>query len=321
MPPAVLADPGQLESALLNIAINARDAMPERRHAALPRADALRALPDEVRGRGRRRGGAERFVAISIADNGTGMSDEVRERAFEPFFTTKEAGRGTGLGLSTVYGFVKQSRGAHRARQRAGRRARRSRCTCRRPASDDAPANDVGEVERAIPPGLRVLLVEDDAEVRSRRAPLPRDARLPRHQRCAERASRRCSRSSTGHEFDLLLSDIALGAGHARHRARRRAQERYPALGVAADVGLLGGAARRGPRLAAGLGAAAQALHARRAGAAIARVRSGLKRGGRERRRSLTEQRSRREAALHEGRSARRRRGCGRRGGPSRRSR
>ena len=105
--PPVLADPGQLESAMLNIAINARDAMPEGGTLRF-RAEACAALPDPVRDElddpGSAAGG---FVAISIADTGSGMSNQVKERAFEPFFTTKEVGRGTGLGLSTVYGFVK----------------------------------------------------------------------------------------------------------------------------------------------------------------------------------------------------------------------
>jgi PAS domain S-box-containing protein len=110
--PPVLADPGQLESALLNIAINARDAMPEGGALAF-RAMPVDGLPAELRHDLDPKGSPDgRFVAISIADTGAGMSDEVRERAFEPFFTTKEAGRGTGLGLSTVYGFVRQSRGA-----------------------------------------------------------------------------------------------------------------------------------------------------------------------------------------------------------------
>ena len=116
--PAVLADPGQLEAALLNIAINARDAMPNGGSLRF-RAEAFAGLPagmedsadaSDPAGLG--------FVAISIADNGIGMSEDVKERAFEPFFTTKAPGRGTGLGLSTVYGFVKQSRGALARRQR-----------------------------------------------------------------------------------------------------------------------------------------------------------------------------------------------------------
>ena len=109
--PPCLADPGQLESALLNIAINARDAMPEggtlsfscrsiRVSAAATCATSCLTRAEDA------------YVAIAISDTGGGMSEAVKERAFEPFFTTKEAGRGTGLGLSTVYGFAKQSHGA-----------------------------------------------------------------------------------------------------------------------------------------------------------------------------------------------------------------
>jgi len=93
--PPCHADPSQLESALLNIAINARDAMPDGGLLAFSAAPV-----------------AGDFVAITIADNGSGMSALERERAFEPFFTTKEKGRGTGLGLSTVHGFMQQSGGS-----------------------------------------------------------------------------------------------------------------------------------------------------------------------------------------------------------------
>ena len=175
---AVLADPGQLESALLNIAINARDAMPDggtlrfrgRRCTALPAEVAATSSATRRAGSG--------FVAISIADTGTGMSDEVKERAFEPFFTTKEAGRGTGLGLSTVYGFVKQSSGAVTIDSAPGSgttvtlylpAARRGA-----PAGDADDAADCGE----LPAGLAVLLVEDDAEVRAVVRTLPRHAGL-----------------------------------------------------------------------------------------------------------------------------------------------
>ena len=102
------ADPHQLETALLNLAINARDAMPNggrlmisAENATLDAATVAR-LPDVDAGE---------YVRIVVSDTGSGMTPEVREAAFEPFFTTKPIGQGSGLGLSQVYGFVKQSRG------------------------------------------------------------------------------------------------------------------------------------------------------------------------------------------------------------------
>ncbi len=107
----VEADPNQLESALLNLAINARDAMPEggRLNVTATNVTLGEAALDEDGGAAG--SGPGDFVAISVADTGTGMTAEVRRTAFDPFFTTKPVGQGSGLGLSQVYGFVKQSHG------------------------------------------------------------------------------------------------------------------------------------------------------------------------------------------------------------------
>ena len=102
------ADPHQLETALLNLAINARDAMPNGGRLMISTSNArldaaaTAGLPDVDAGD---------YVRIAVSDTGTGMTSEVREAAFEPFFTTKPIGKGSGLGLSQVYGFVKQSQG------------------------------------------------------------------------------------------------------------------------------------------------------------------------------------------------------------------
>ncbi len=104
---AALIDPSQLQSALLNLAINARDAMPHGGSLTIETEEIDVKLVDSLAS-GVPPG---RYVALSVSDDGTGMTPDIADRAFEPFFTTKETGQGTGLGLSMIYGFVRQSGG------------------------------------------------------------------------------------------------------------------------------------------------------------------------------------------------------------------
>ena len=229
--PPVLADPGQLESALLNIAINARDAMPEGGTLHF-RTEACGVLPAALRTeRGDPNIDVEsNFVAISISDSGTGMTDEAKERAFEPFFTTKEAGRGTGLGLSTVYGFVKQSRGAVAIASKLGAG---TTVTLYLPQLEDAgpPAAEEERADEAIPPGLRVLLVEDDAEVS--KVVHTFLTTLGCEVATAVTGEQALSTMAmSGAPFDLLLSDIALGAGMRGTRLATEAQQHFPRMAV-----------------------------------------------------------------------------------------
>ena len=226
--PSVLADPGQLESALLNIAINARDAMPEGGGLRFS-ARSCEALPTAIRGE-LEDGKSRAFVAIGVADSGCGMPDAVRDRAFEPFFTTKEAGRGTGLGLSTVYGFAKQSHGAVTMDSAPGAGTTVT-LYLPLPLGVASPVGSAAHVNVAIPPGLRVLLVEDDHEVREVvRAFLVTLGCVVTEAVNGEQALLVLSGPEAGH--DLLLSDIALGTGMRGTELALQAQSRFSGLAV-----------------------------------------------------------------------------------------
>lgn len=163
LPPA-LVDQTQLETALLNIATNARDAMPNGGRFALETG--IREL-DEAYVRDHADAAPGTYVFIAASDTGDGMPPHVVRRAFEPFFSTKEAGKGTGLGLAMVYGFVRQS-GGHvtiKSQQGSG-----TRVTLYFPVA--APGEAVTTIREERPPvpaggGETVLVVEDDPAVRA----------------------------------------------------------------------------------------------------------------------------------------------------------
>jgi two-component system cell cycle sensor histidine kinase/response regulator CckA len=112
----VKADPNQLEQVLINLAANARDAMPDGGQFRIETTLVdVRQIRDETRL------SEGKYVLLKVSDTGIGMSDNILEHAFEPFFTTKEAGKGTGLGLSTVYGIVQQNHGAIHVSSEPGR--------------------------------------------------------------------------------------------------------------------------------------------------------------------------------------------------------
>ena len=159
----VRADPGQIEQILLNLALNSRDAMPrggalrvETGHASLPESSGE--LPAGVSVR------PGRYVLLAVSDAGHGMDSTTLSRVFEPFFTTKGVGRGTGLGLSTVYGIVKQSEGYIWAYSQPGQGT-----TIRiyLPVAEQSSDAAVAEPSREpAAKGELVLVVEDDAPVR-----------------------------------------------------------------------------------------------------------------------------------------------------------
>jgi len=151
-------DLGQIETALLNIAINARDAMPEGGILLFETANVSDPPLEEVAGHD--------CVLVSVHDTGTGMAPDVLERAFEPFFTTKEVGKGTGLGLSMVFGVVHQSGGAVRLRSELGRG---TTVLIYLPRADQTAlplADTAGSACSSSDADAHILVVDDDAAVR-----------------------------------------------------------------------------------------------------------------------------------------------------------
>jgi len=161
-PCVVLVDAAQVETAILNLCINARDAMPrggrltiETGHVTLDGSYA-QFNPEVAPGR---------YAMLAVTDSGTGMSPDIVERAFEPFFTTKETGKGSGLGLSMVFGFVKQSNGHIKIYSELGRgTAVKIYLPLQASISGEQP---VVEARPAPSGGETILLVEDDAQVRN----------------------------------------------------------------------------------------------------------------------------------------------------------
>jgi nitrogen-specific signal transduction histidine kinase len=153
----VMADPGQLQQVLLNLAVNARDAMPEGGELTIETANVE--LPDACSP-----GARGPHVMVAVRDTGVGMNEEVRSHLFEPFFTTKEPGRGTGLGLATVHGAVKQS-GGHLVVESVPGRGSTFRVYLPR-VGEEKPRPPAAIVEGAPGGSETVLLVEDDDAVR-----------------------------------------------------------------------------------------------------------------------------------------------------------
>jgi PAS domain S-box-containing protein len=160
----VEVDPNHLETALVNLAINARDAMPNGGKLTL---EAANVFLDEEYARANPETSPGQFVAICVSDTGTGMSPEVIGRAFEPFFTTKEVGQGTGLGLSQVYGFVKQSGGHIKIYSEQGQGTTIKIYLHRLAKRIAEPEMDTAETGAEAEKGETILVVEDDTDLRA----------------------------------------------------------------------------------------------------------------------------------------------------------
>jgi len=219
--PSVFVDPGELDTAILNLALNARDAMPRGGTLQLSvreRAVAASESTPEI--------APGSYVAITVSDTGVGMTPEVLARAFEPFFTTKEMGRGSGLGLSMVYGFVKQSGGHLAADSRLGYG---TRIELSLPAVWAAQASDAQARPTARSGGKEtVLVVEDEPEVRAVALAFLRSLGYATLE--AADGERALALLREHPEVSLLFSDVILGSGMNGNELARAAQRLRPQL-------------------------------------------------------------------------------------------
>ena len=224
----VKADPSELELALLNLAVNARDAMPS--------GGTLRISvePVALTGSPAEDGLSGAFVAIRVADTGSGIAPEVLPHVFEPFFTTKDVGKGTGLGLSQVYGFAKQSGGAATVASTVGRGTVISLYL---PRTQDLPAPSVAPTEREAAPqhADTVLVVEDSPEVAE--VATAYFQQLGYMVKQVASAKEALELIGCDPNIDLVFSDLLMPGGMSGLELGQAIRRRYPAMPVLLATG------------------------------------------------------------------------------------
>ena len=221
-----LVDANQLENALLNLCINARDAMPDGGALTIT---TLNVSLCEVEGSKRGLDPGD-YVTITVGDTGVGIAPEDLDRVFEPFFTTKPTGQGTGLGLSMVYGFARQSNGLVRIRSQPGE-GTRVRIYLPRHHGAVEPAEPASAGNIALPlPRAKVLVVDDEPTVRMMMV----DGLGLLGLHCIEAADGASALAMLDRwpGIDLLVTDVGLPGGLNGRQVADEARRRNPTLGV-----------------------------------------------------------------------------------------
>jgi nitrogen-specific signal transduction histidine kinase/ActR/RegA family two-component response regulator len=225
----VRADAQQLHSAILNLTINAADAMSAGDVVVIEasRAELVKGSVEEDLESGP-------YVVLSVKDTGSGMDEEVARRAVEPFFTTKQPGSGSGLGLSMVYGFAKQSGGGLRIRSTPGEGTHVSLFL---PLADAVPGEvaEASAQRRICADGEKILVVED--EPRLRKFACRSLAAAGYQVRDAGDAATACRILTTESDIDLLFSDIVMPGDMNGRELARWAREHRPLLKVLLTTG------------------------------------------------------------------------------------
>jgi PAS domain S-box-containing protein len=222
-----LVDPGQLENALLNLCINARDAMPEGGRLTIEtRNECL-----DAQAAGERDLAPGQYVTLRVGDNGAGMTPEVVARAFDPFFTTKPVGRGTGLGLSMIYGFARQSGGQARIDSEVGQGTTVCLYLPRHhgPVEETEPPAKLSEAPRAEQ-GETVLVVEDEPALRLLVTELLEDLGYTVLKGVDAGTGLRVLRSDV--RIDVLVTDVGLPGGTNGRQLAEAARVTRPGLKV-----------------------------------------------------------------------------------------
>jgi signal transduction histidine kinase/DNA-binding response OmpR family regulator len=222
----ISADANQLESALLNLAVNARDAMSGGGKLTIETANAHL---DEAYAAGHDEVKPGQYVMVAVTDTGSGMTKDVVAKAFDPFFTTKDVGQGTGLGLSQVYGFVKQSGGHVKIYSEPGEGTTVRLYLPRLPGSGDEAVETAPPQQ--IPVGRKsevVLVVEDDEDVRAGTVEMLRELGYGVLEAADGRAALRLLESNAG--IHLLFTDVGLPGGLNGRQLADEALRRHPKL-------------------------------------------------------------------------------------------